>query len=118
MSIRLQIFIGIVILVAFFFIVNMVRKKKIDLRYALGWLCTLAIVFVLDLFPQIVFWFAQLIGIDIPSNMVFLVGLFVAIILIYSLTVSVSNQSHKIKRLTQEVALLRKELEQLQKAND
>ena len=113
MALRLQIVIGIIVLAMIFFIANMVRKKKIDLRYALSWLCLAVIILLLDIFPQIVFAFADLIGISVPSNMVFFVGFIFVVILIYSVTVSVSRLSLKVKRLTQELALLREEMERM-----
>ncbi len=118
MAIRLQIIIGILLVFAIAVIINMIRKKKFDLRYALSWLFMLVIALVLDIFPNIVFEFARLIGIDIPSNMVFLVGLIFSIILIFSTAVSVSKMSDKIKRLTQELALLQKELDELKASED
>ena len=113
MSLRLQIVIGFIVLAMILFIANMVRKKKIDLRYALSWLCLAVIILLLDVFPQIVFGFAELIGISVPSNMVFFVGFIFVVILIYSVTVSVSRLSLKVKRLTQELALLREEMERM-----
>lgn len=113
MSLRLQIVIGFIVLAMILCIANMVRKKKIDLRYALSWLCLAVIILLLDIFPQIVFGFAELIGISVPSNMVFFVGFIFVVILIYSVTVSVSRLSLKVKRLTQELALLREEMERM-----
>ena len=113
MSLKLQIFIAIIILISFVWIINMIRRKKLDLRYALSWLCALVLLLLLDVFPQIVFWFAGFVGIDTPSNMVFFVGFLIFIVLIYVCTVSISHLSQKTKRLTQELALLRKELDEM-----
>lgn len=113
MSLRLQIVIGIILLIAFVIIVNMIRKKKLDLRYGLSWLCLLIIAIILDIFPVIIIKLADLAGVDIPSNMVFFVGLIFVIVLIYSSTVSISHLSQRVKRLTQELALMQKELEEL-----
>lgn len=115
MSIRLQLFIGIIVLILFLYIVNMVRKKRIDLRYALGWLFLAVLILILDIFPQIVLWIAELVGIEIPSNMVFFVGFLLLVIMAYALTVSLSRLSLKVKRLTQELALLREEMERMKK---
>lgn len=118
MSIKLQIFIAVIDLIAFVLIVNMVRKKKLDLRYALSWLSVLVLMLILDVFPQIVFWLTELVGIDTPSNMVFFVGFLFLVVLIYVSTVSISHLSQKTKRLTQEVALLRKELSEMKAEKD
>ena len=38
MNIRLQIIIAIILIIALCVIVNMIRKKRLELRYALAWL--------------------------------------------------------------------------------
>lgn len=113
MSFRLQIVIGIILLIAFIIIINMIRRKKFDLRYGLSWLCLLIIAMILDIFPGIIIRLAELAGVDIPSNMVFFVGLIFVIVLIYTSTVSISHLSQRVKRLTQELALMQKELDEL-----
>lgn len=115
MSLRIQIVVGVIVVVALLFISNMVRKKKIDLRYALGWMCLAVIILILDIFPQLVFGMAELMGITVPSNMIFFVGFVLLVVMIYSLTVVVSRLSAKTKRLTQELALLREEMERMKK---
>ena len=53
MSIRLQISIAVLVLVMLLTIMNMVRKEKIDLRYALSWIVLCILVLILDAFPGI-----------------------------------------------------------------
>lgn len=112
---RLQIILGITILVLLLLVINMVRKKKIDLRYALSWLLLGLALLVIDIFPGILTWLTGLLGIELASNMVFLVGLILLFTLVYSISVAVSGLSNKVKRLTQEVALLQDELEKTKK---
>ena len=114
MSLRLQLVIAFMDILAFAWIVNMIRKNKIDLRYALSWLFSLVILLILDAFPVIVYKMADLIGIDTPSNMVFFVGFLIFIVLIYTSTASISHLSNKTKKLTQELALLKKQLDDMQ----
>ena len=113
LSLRLQIVVGVIAVLALLFISNMVRKKTIDLRYALSWMCLAVVILILDIFPEIVFGIASLMGINVPSNMIFFVGFLLLIVMIYSLTVMVSRLSAKTKRLTQELALLREEMERI-----
>lgn len=115
MSLRLQIVIGIVAVFALLFILNMVRKKKIDLKHALSWVFFAVIVLILDIFPQILFGIAELMGVTVPSNMIFLVGFILLIVIIYSLSVVVSKLAAQAKRLTQEIALLREEIERMKR---
>ena len=118
MSIRLQISVAVLVLVMLLTIVNMVRKEKIDLRYALSWIVLCALVLVLDAFPGILEWVARLLGIEIPSNMIFIFAIFLLVVTVYSLTASVSRLADKNKRLTQELALLREEVESIKNSHD
>lgn len=38
MNVRIQIIIGVIVLGALVVIVNMIRQKKLELRYALAWM--------------------------------------------------------------------------------
>ena len=115
MSLRLQIVIGIIVTVLLLYVINMVRKKRVDMRYALGWMFLGVIILVLDIFPQVFFWIAKLAGIEVPSNMLFFIGFLLLVIVAYALTVAVSHLSLKVKKLTQELALLREEMERMKK---
>lgn len=108
MNLRIQIIIAIVIIIALFVIVNMIRKKALELRYALTWLGVGAIVLVLDVFPGIMGWLAKIMGITLPSNMLFFLGFCFSLAIIFGLTIAVSRMSIRLKNLTQEMALYMK----------
>ena len=74
MNIKIQIIIGIIVILALCIIVNMIRKKRLELRYALSWLCVGIAILVLDCFPQLIAWLSEKIGIASPVNMLFFFG--------------------------------------------
>ena len=108
MNLRIQIIIAIVILIALVVIVNMIRKKALELRYALTWLGVGVVVLILDVFPGIMGWLAKIMGIALPSNMLFFMGFCFSLAIIFGLTIAVSRMSIRIKNLTQEIALYMK----------
>ena len=110
MSLRLQIIVGIVIALSILVICNMVRKKKLELKYALVWLLVGGILLVFDVFPQLLSMVAGVLGIGLPVNMLFFMGFVFSLLIIFTLTIAVSKLSEKVKRLTQEVALLEKKV--------
>ncbi len=114
MSIRLQILVGVLIVASLLIIANMVRKKKMGLKYALVWFFVGAIVLLFDIFPELLNWVTRLVGIDLPVNMLFFMGFAFSLLIIMTLTVSVSKLSERVKRLTQEMALLEAELKRNQ----
>ena len=110
MNIRIQIIVGIVVVIALLVIVNMIRKKKLELRYALAWLLVGVSILVLDCFPQLSTWMAHKLGIASPINMLFFLGFCFSLVIIFTLTVAVSRMSIRIKQLAQEIALFEKEV--------
>ena len=110
MSIRLQIIIAVIIVMALCVIVNMIRKKRLELRYALAWLIVGVGVLILDCFPQMIKWIAGKLGIASPVNMLFFLGFCFSLMIIFVLTIAVSRSSIRIKELTQELALLEKRI--------
>lgn len=109
MNIRIQIIVGVIVIIAFIIIVDMIRKKRLELRYALAWLMVGIAVFVLDCFPQLTTWLSVKLGIASPINMLFFMGFCFSLMIIFGLTIAVSRMSIRIKQLAQEIALFEEE---------
>lgn len=115
MSVRLQIIIAIAALVAIIYIGNLVRIRRLELKYALVWFFVGILFLFFDMFPGLLHWFTRLIGISLPINMLTFLGLVFVLIIIFTQTIVISNLTRKSKRLTQEVGLLYKKVEDLEK---
>lgn len=114
MSINLRIFLFIIILVYLLIIINLLRKKSLNLRYSLTWLASALVLMFLIVFPQLVHKFSEIIGIATPVNTVFVIeGIFILLILL-SLTTIVSHLNERNRRLVQSVALLEKRIRELE----
>lgn len=114
MSINLRIFLFIIILVYLLIIINLLRKKSLNLRYSLTWLASALVLMFLIVFPQLVHKFSEIIGIVTPVNTVFVIeGIFILLILL-SLTTIVSHLNERNRRLVQSVALLEKRIRELE----
>lgn len=114
MNIRIQIIIAVVIVLALSIIVNMIRKKALELRYALSWLAVGVSVLVLDMFPKGIEYISELMGIADPVNMLFFLGFCFSLAIIFALTIAVSRMSVRMKELAQELALYNKKVEERQ----
>ena len=115
MNIRIQILIVVITLLAMFYVINKIRNKGIELKYSLVWLALGTGIIIFTCFPKLTTWLAHVLGISQPMNMLFFAGFFFMLPIIFSLSVSVSRLSNKVKRLTQEMALLE---EQKRKAEE
>lgn len=111
MNFKLQVVIAFVVIIALSVIINMIRKKRLELRYALAWLIVGIGIFILDCFPQLITWLANKLGIASPINMLFFLGFCFSLMIIFVLTIAVSRTSIRIKQLAQEIALYEKEKE-------
>lgn len=109
MSLRLQIILIVCMLAAMIFIIHMVHRKRMSFRYGLGWLLVVVCLMVMAAFPWILNKIAKVMGIASPMNTLFFFGFCFAVFLIFSLSVTVSKQADKIKKLSQEIAILRKD---------
>lgn len=105
-TIKLQIFIGILIILAFIFVVNMVRKRSLELKYALSWFILLIGVGILDCIPQAMNALAKALGIYDPVNMIFFIGFIFAIVILFILTVTLSRMSARVRKMAQIVAMM------------
>ena len=114
MSVQIRVFVLACVVVLIFGMMNMVRNKKLDLKYAFPWLFLGVGVGVLAVFDEFTARLAVMLGVEIPSNMIFFLGFCFSLTIIFCLTFAVSRLSYKVKRLTQECALLEKRLEELE----
>ena len=115
--------VGIVLLLLF--ILNMIRKRKLELKYSLVWLIVLVFLLIIVLMPEKLQEIANSLGIYSPINMIFFLGFVFSLAIIFVLTVTVSRLSARIRRLAQIVAQLNKymgedagEEEEKKKEND
>ena len=99
----------IAVALAFLFVSFLaVSKKWLQMHYSLIWMAVSFGMILLAVFPGILTWLIALLGIKEASNLVFLLGLLVLLAISFSLTILVSKQSLKIRRLTQMLAIVQK----------
>ena len=115
MTTKIQFIIAVGVFIALAVIVNMIRRKNLELRYALAWLAVGVSVLVLDCFPNLIAWLSKQVGIVSPVNMLFFFGFCFSLIIIFTLTVAISRMSIRIKQLAQELALFAEQKNCLEK---
>jgi hypothetical protein len=96
----------------------MIKKYKLELKYSLLWLMIIIILFFLSLFPNLLEGFSLLLGIEVPSNTLFLFGIISIYLITFTSTVSLSRFSNRVKELTQELGILKNKVEELEKKQE
>lgn len=115
MTAKIQIIIGIILIVGLIAIINMIRKRRLELKYALSWLAAIVFVLILDCFPTLLNKIASMLGIWAPVNMIFFLGFCFSLMIIFVLTVTLSRMSERVRKLSQAVALNEEKIEKLMK---
>ena len=121
MSLRLQVVIAIGAIAAILCIGNLVRIRRLELKYALIWFLVGILLLIFDLFPGLLQVMTQALGITLPINMLTFLGLLFVLMILFSQTIVISKLNRKRQRLTQEVGLLYKKVDDLkteQRNND
>ena len=115
MSIRLKIFLFIVWILLFIFLFSKLRSKRADIRYVIPWLVLDLGMMVITAFPGILVYFCELFGIETPSNMLFFFGLVFLAMIVFSMTLVISEQNKDIRDLTQRLGLYEAEADKRSK---
>ena len=98
-----------------FIILWQVRQKKIKEAYSLLWLLIGIGMVVLSLWSNCLRAISGWIGIFYPPATLFLLLLCGIILILFQYNLIMSRNQERISRLSQEIALLRRELEELKK---
>ena len=94
------------IILILLFILNMIRKRKLELKYSLVWLVVMVVLLILACMPEKLHDIANALGIYSPINMIFFLGFVFSLAIIFVLTVTVSRLSARVRRLAQIVAMM------------
>jgi hypothetical protein len=110
--IRVSIFAAIAALVLLVVILELVRSRRLQERYALLWMMTAVVLLVFALWRDGLNVLARTVGIAYPPSALFLMGaLFILIVLLHYSTV-ISELAERNLMLAQRIALLEQRLKE------
>jgi hypothetical protein len=113
-SLKLQLMMSLISLVGLVFLLRQIVKYKLELKYSLLWLFLSLATIILAVIPQLSFNMAHWFGIETPVNILFLFGILVSLMIVFSLTVALSQHMVRIRQLSQELGIYKNELAKLQ----
>jgi len=111
---RLQWFAIIVGILFLVMMIDLIRKNRVALKYALLWLFSGLLMLLLAIFPHLLDSMARMIGIYSPVNALFAVLLCCGLVLMISFSVIMSGNKKAIVRLTQEISLMENRIRELE----
>ena len=98
------------------FVINLVRTKKLKEEYALLWLLMAASLVIAPLLIDLIDQISFAIGIDYPPALIIVIALVCFALIFFQISVTISRFSEQIKNLSQDLALMRRRVEQLESA--
>jgi len=97
-------------------VLRLVRSQRLPLRESLPWVLSTLGAIAVTAFPGLLVRAAQLFGVQVPSNALFGAAIVYLIANVLHLTVTASQTAQRSRRLAQECALLRAEVDALKAA--
>jgi hypothetical protein len=113
LPLHLQLVAAAVLVVFLGWVVHLVRQQRLPLRDSLLWLLSTGAALVVTMFPSTLRWLARVLDIAVPSNALFAIAFVYVLVNLLSLTIAVAGSAARVRRLSQECALLRAELDAL-----
>lgn len=114
---RLQYLLIVGTIVLFSLIIYLIKKDKIEVKYAIIWLAFSVAMILFSIFPQLVFILGDLTRVINPVNFVFMIQIIFILLILLSISAVISGFSKKIKGLAQANALLEKRVRELEAKN-
>ncbi len=111
-ALRITLIVGAVLYLGVILI--LLRRKKLNVQYALIWLASAVVLILFAAMPFIVEWLGGILGIEMPSNLVFTLLFVFVLLLLLSLSTIVTGFAGKIHRLSQTQALLEERVRRLE----
>jgi len=107
---------ALAILVVFLsWVIRLIRRQRLSVRDSLAWLLTTMAAILVTVVPELLVAASRLVGIHVPSNAFFAGGILYLAVNVLAGTLAISDNAARTRRLTQECALLRAEIEQLRR---
>jgi len=100
------------------YVFELVRRRYLNEEYSLGWLITGMAIFILALWEDLLSFITHLVGATLFTSTLFFFGLFFLMIICLHFSVRISTLTNQVKKLTQRLAILSSEMEELKDRRD
>ncbi len=113
MTTEIQVIIIVLAGIGILYIGNLVRVRRLELKYALIWFLVGVLVIIFAANKHWLQSLSDFLGIELPINMLFFAGFIFVLMIIFTQTIVISNLTRRVKRLTQEVGILNKRIDDI-----
>lgn len=94
-------------------IVSLLLRRQLREKYATLWLVIGLALLVLAIFPGLLVGMAHVLGVEIPSNLIFALSIVLLVGVALHLSWELSHAEDEVRRVAEEVAILRADVDEL-----
>ncbi|NNC13078.1 DUF2304 family protein [Planctomonas sp. JC2975] len=92
---------------------TMLLRRQLREKYAVLWLIIGLLVLILGLFPSLLVWLTGIVGVQLPSNLLFILALLLLLGVTLHLSWELSHSEDETRRLAEDIAILRADVDEL-----
>ncbi|WP_424445428.1 DUF2304 domain-containing protein [Microbacterium sp. CH-015] len=100
-------------LIVLVIIVSMLLRRQLREKYATLWIIIGLAILVLAIFPGLLVGLTHLLGVEVPSNLIFALAIVLLVGVALHLSWELSQAEDEVRRVAEDVAILRAEVEEL-----
>lgn len=112
----LQYSLGIVAaIVTFLIVIEMLRRRRLRERHAAWWLIAGIFAILISVFPGILVWISNLLGFEVPINLIYFASLFVLFLVALQNSSELTRIETHNRALVERLMILELKLEKIEK---
>ena len=118
MSLELRIVLIVASVLAVIYALSKIRKAELKIDDAFYWMFSSVLLLVMSIFPTVTYFLSELLGIQSPSNLVFLFMIFMILVKLFAVSIDLSIQKRRLNNLIQKIAIINHYMESQKKDKD
>jgi hypothetical protein len=95
-------------------VIEMLRRRRLRERHAVWWLIAGVLALIIGVFPQVLIWAAGVVGVEIPTNLIFFVSVFILFLVCIQHSAELTDLEDKTRILAEQAALHALRIEELE----
>ncbi|MGN6128652.1 MAG: DUF2304 domain-containing protein [Humibacter sp.] len=96
-------------------VIEMLRRRRLRERHALWWLIAGILALIAGVFPNTLAWAAQLVGVQIPTNLVFFVSIAILFLVCLQHSSELTTVEAKTRTLAEQSAMQELRIRELER---
>ncbi len=95
-------------------VIEMLRRRRLRERHAVWWLVAGVLALLIGIFPPVLEWAAGLVGVEVPTNLVFFVSVLILFLVCIQHSAELTDLEDKTRVLAEHCALQELRIEALE----